>query len=208
MRKVKGHVEFQPTVEETESSMQEEERYSGTTISPSEAMWIRTKVQSVMKQQFAQAHANVLARAKLENTPIVQGSSSKSSDATARVDAIDLISQSVASLQKSQPSVLPGSPILVASTPSHAGNGGSAPRFSQLPSGSHPSPPPPPFATMHWKPKEPPCFFGRSSEDVHTWTSLVCHYLTFIGGNDAQQVAYSVTLLRESAHEWYIGYER
>ena len=29
-----------------------------------------------------------------------------------------------------------------------------------------------------------------------------------MGGSDAQQVAYSVTLLRESAHEWYIGYER
>ena len=36
MRKVKGHVEFQPTVEGTESSIQEEERYSGTTISPLE----------------------------------------------------------------------------------------------------------------------------------------------------------------------------
>ena len=57
------------------------------------------------------------------------------------------------------------------------------------------------------KPKEPPCFYGRSSEDVHTWTSLVRHYLTFMGGGDAQQVAYSVTLLREHAHEWYMGYE-
>ena len=26
--------------------------------------------------------------------------------------------------------------------------------------------------------------------------------------SDAEQVAYSVTLLCESAHEWYIGYER
>ena len=34
------------------------------------------------------------------------------------------------------------------------------------------------------------------------------HFLAFMGGSDAQQVAYSVTLLRESAHEWYIGYER
>ena len=64
------------------------------------------------------------------------------------------------------------------------------------------------FATTQWKPKEPPCFYGRSSEDVHTWTSLVRHYLTFTGGGDAQQVAYSVTLLREHAHEWYMGYER
>ena len=53
MRKVEGHVEFQPTVEETESSMLEEERYSGTTISPSEVARIRAEVQSVMKQQFA-----------------------------------------------------------------------------------------------------------------------------------------------------------
>ena len=59
-----------------------------------------------------------------------------------------------------------------------------------------------------WRPKEPPCFYGKSSEDVHTWTSLVRHYLTFMGGNDAQQVAYSITLLRDSAHEWYMGYER
>ena len=49
MRKVKGHVEFQPTVEETESSMQEEEWYSGTTISLLEVVRIRAEVQSVMK---------------------------------------------------------------------------------------------------------------------------------------------------------------
>ena len=34
------------------------------------------------------------------------------------------------------------------------------------------------------------------------------HYLAFMAGNDTQQVAYTVTLLRESAHEWYTGYER
>ena len=141
-------------------------------MSPSEAAHIRAEVQSVMKQQFAQAHANVLAQ---ENTPVAQGSSSKSGDAIAKVDVIDLISQSIASLQKSQPSVLLDSPILVANTPSHTRNGGSALGFSQLSSGLHPSPPHPPFATMHWKPKERLCFFGCNSEDVHTWTSLVRH---------------------------------
>ena len=40
------------------------------------------------------------------------------------------------------------------------------------------------------------------------WTSLVRHYFAFMGGNDAQQVAYAVTLLRNSAHEWYTAYER
>ena len=39
------------------------------------------------------------------------------------------------------------------------------------------------------------------------WTSLVWHYFTFMGGNDAQQVAYTVTLLCDSAHEWYTTYE-
>ena len=64
------------------------------------------------------------------------------------------------------------------------------------------------FAMTQWRPKEPPYFYGRSSEDVHTWTSLVRPYLSFMGGSDTQQVAYSITLLREHAHEWYMGYER
>ena len=34
------------------------------------------------------------------------------------------------------------------------------------------------------------------------------HYLTFMGGNDAQQVAYAITLLRDAAHECYMAYER
>ena len=65
-----------------------------------------------------------------------------------------------------------------------------------------------PFATAAWKPKEPPCFFGRSAEDAHTWVSLVRNYLTFMSGSDAQQVAYTATLFREAAHEWYISFER
>ena len=43
-----------------------------------------------------------------------------------------------------------------------------------------------PFATVAWKPKEPPCFFGRSTEDAHTWVSLVRNYLTFMSGSDSQ----------------------
>ena len=142
------------------------DEYSGTTISPLEEARIREEVRIVMKQQFAEAHA------KLESNPVVHGNISKSGNTAAGSDVIDLISQSVASLQKSQPTILPGSPILVASTPSHVGNGGSALGFSHLSSGSHPSPPPPPFATMHWKPKEPPCFSDavpRMSIPGHPW---------------------------------------
>ena len=65
-----------------------------------------------------------------------------------------------------------------------------------------------PFATAAWKPEEPPCFFGQNTEDAHTWVSLVCNYLTFMSSSDAQQVAYMVTLFRESAHEWYMAHER
>ena len=35
-------------------------------------------------------------------------------------------------------------------------------------------------------------------EDIHAWTSLAHHYLAFMGGSDAQQVAYTVTLLHVS----------
>ena len=40
------------------------------------------------------------------------------------------------------------------------------------------------------------------------WTSLMRHYFTFMGGSDAQQVAYAMTFLCDSAHEWYAAYER
>ena len=98
-----------------------------------------------------------------------------------------------------------GSEVSVASTTNNRGN---AIEFSQLLQQVGADSQPQMFATTTWKPKEPPCFYGRNSEDVHTWTSLVHHYLTFMGGGDAQQVAYSVTLLREHAHEWYMGYEK
>ena len=209
MKEVSGPTKPQPTVSEKENSMQDEDQYSGKEISPGEAARIREEVQGVMKQQFAQVHAHAEAISNLERKLAAQKTISKFVNAVAEEEKIiDLISKSAASLQKSPPSVLPSSPISVASNPSHVGNGGSALRFLYLSSESHPSPPLPLFATMYWKPKEPPCFFGRSSEDAHTWTSLVRHYLTFVGDSDAQQVTYSVTLLRESAHEWYIGYER
>ena len=95
----------------------------------------------------------------------------------------------------------------MASTPSYAGNGGSAPGFSHLTQNTTAASPQTMFTMMQWKPKEPPCYYGRSTEDDHTWTSLVRHYLTFMVGSDAQQVLYSVTLLHDFAHEWRIGYE-
>ena len=158
------------------------------------------EVREVMQKKFAKGPA------KLESNPIAQNAAFvKSGTATSETNVIDLIAQSVNSLQQLQPAVLPGSPISLASTSGPTGNAAS---FSHISSGPHSSPPPQILASMHWKLKEPPCFFGHSSEDVHTWTSLVRHYLTFMGGSDAQQVAYAMTLLRETAHEWFMGYER
>ena len=107
--------------------------------------------------------------------------------------------------QNSAPMAIAGTEVSVASTSNDRGN---TVEFSRLSQQVGATSQPQMFATTTWKPKEPPCFYGRSSEDVHTWTSLVRHYLTFMGGSDAQQATYSVTLLREHAHEWYMGYEK
>ena len=88
--------------------------------------------------------------------------------------------------------IIPNSPISVAST---SPNGEGTDPFLRISRSANPQPPITTFATAQWRPKEPPCFFGRSTEDVHTWTSLVRHYLTFMAGSDAQQVAYTVTFL-------------
>ena len=140
MKKVRGPKLPQPTVRERENSIQDEDQYSGTEISPGEAARIRDEVQGVMKQQFVQARAHAEAISNLEKKIAAQESRSKSVNTTAGEDeVIDLISKSATSLQKSPPSVLLGSPISVASTPSHVGMAGVLRGFSQLSSGSHPS---------------------------------------------------------------------
>ena len=99
---------------------------------------------------------------------------------------IDLTRKSGGSLQTSTPLTIAGSDASVASTIPSQNDGGKVVAFSRLSQGMDAASTPQVFATMQWKPKEPPCFYGRSSEDVHTWTFLVRHYLTFMGGSDAQ----------------------
>ena len=89
----------------------------------------------------------------------------------------------------------------MASTRSHVGAGENQNSFARMMTSTGADNSAQTFANVQWRPKEPPCYYGRSTEDVHMWTSLVRHYLTFMGGNDAQQVAYAVTLLRDAAHE-------
>ena len=92
--------ELQKALEESarlNSTIEEE----SSTVSPEEAARIRAEVQAVMKQQFAKARANVLAHAKLESNPVASCKDSVySGTATANPEVIDLITQSVASLQK------------------------------------------------------------------------------------------------------------
>ena len=64
------------------------------------------------------------------------------------------------------------------------------------------------FGHNHLETKGTSVFLWAQYRRYHTCTSLVHYYLAFMAGSDAQQVAYSVILLSEIAHEWYIGYER
>ena len=174
----------------TESTTTDEHTHPNigeTTISTHEAQKIRGDVHAVMHEQFAKGHAALRANLGL---PIEEVSTSGKATSTRTVD---LVSSSVNRGGNSVPRSSFGSPVPVT-------NPGSA--SPSVTSGAQP------FATTAWKPKEPLCFFGRSAEDAHTWVSLVRNYLTFMSGSDAQQVAYTATLFREAAHEWYISFER
>ena len=109
--------------------------------------------------------------------------------------------------QPLEPIAIAGSEVSVANTQPGNEAVGEQSAFSRMMqnAGAGPSAP---FPNVMWRPKEPPCYFGRTGEDVHTWTSLVRCYLSFMGGSDAQQVTYAVTLLRDHAHEWFSAYER
>ena len=109
--------------------------------------------------------------------------------------------------EPSRPEAIAGSEVSMASTHSKSGVGENHNSFPRMMS-SGPESTGQTFSNVQWRPKEPPCYYGKSSEDVHMWTSLVRHYLTFMGGSDLQQVAYAVTLLRDAAHEWFTAYER
>ena len=158
-----------------------------TTVSTREAQKIHDNVHAVMHEQYAEGRAALRANLGL------QAEGEVSSGKAAHSGTIDLVSSSVQTGGSQVPRTSFGSPVPVT-------NPGSA--SPSVNSGAQP------FATAAWKPKEPPCFFGRSAEDAHTWVSLVRNYLTFMSGSDAQQVAYTATLFREAAHEWYMSFER
>ena len=54
------------------------------------------------------------------------------------------------------------------------------------------------------KPKDPPIFYGRASEDVSTWISKVSDFFYLTGATERQQVANAATLLQEAAADWWV----
>ena len=161
--------------------------FGTTTIAESEAQRIKDEVYGVMREQFAAGRAALRAELGLPAEEV------KLDKTAPEMRTVETGSRSAESEGNSVPRSSFGSPVSVTNpTPS-----------TTTVMHAQPS-----FATAAWKPKEPPCFFGRSAEDAHTWVSLVRNYLTFMSGSDAQQVAYTVTLFRDAAHEWYCSFER
>ena len=169
-----------------------------TTISSKQAEIIRDEVRSTLRKVFPG-----IAQFGTHSASLNRGSESGHSGTTSAA-VINLSGHS----QRSVPEAIAGSEVSVASTQSNNGTGENQNSFARMMASTGAANPAQTFANVQWRPKEPPCYYGRSTEDVHMWTSLVRHYLTFMGGSDAQQVAYAVTLLRDSAHEWYIAYEK
>ena len=66
----------------------------------------------------------------------------------------------------------------------------------------------PSHAVKVWRPREPPLFCGRSTEDAHRWVSIMRNYLIFVECPEKQKVAFISTFLREAAHEWLLLHEK
>ena len=53
------------------------------------------------------------------------------------------------------------------------------------------------------KPKDPPTYHGKATEDIEVWSQQVDNYLQLLGGDDQMQVAYVGTLLQGAAQLWF-----
>ena len=186
---------------ETSSTTQSKSQptVGNTSIMTEEAQRIKEMVQDTIREQFT------LGRAALRSNLGLPAQNLKTyGDGAKEENILDGGSIPLTeSLKKNTPSTVPvGNPVPRSSF------GSPLPVQPASSSVQYPASGSQQFATAAWKPKEPPCFFGRNTEDAYTWVSLVRNYLTFMSGSDAQQVAYTVTLFRESAHEWYMAHER
>ena len=58
------------------------------------------------------------------------------------------------------------------------------------------------------KPREPPIFAGKVSEDVELWLYTVRAYFRTVAAPEAQKVGYTLTMLQDAAREWWTQWVR
>ena len=58
------------------------------------------------------------------------------------------------------------------------------------------------------KPREPPIFAGKVSEDVDLWLYTVRAYFRTVAAPKAQKVGYTLTMLQDAAREWWTQWVR
>ena len=138
--------------------------FGTTTISETEAQNIKNEVRTIMAEQIAEGRAALRAELGLPARNAINDEAA----AALRLKEVEM--HSAESEAKSVPRSSFGSLVSVTDP---------VPSTTMVLSAQ------PSFATAAWKPKEPPCFFGRSTEDAHTWVSLVRNYLTFMSGSDS-----------------------
>ena len=90
----------------------------------------------------------------------------------------------------------------------HRRNGGNGNGSTQSSFNMTPSMPSPSTSTFNIaiKPRDPPAFHGKATEDVTTWLSKVEDFFHLVGANPQQQVAYTATLLLDAAADWWTGF--
>ena len=98
----------------------------------------------------------------------------ESSTGNSHTSVIDLTRKSGESLQTPAPLTIAGSDVLVASIVPSQKDGGKAIVFSRLSQGTDAASAPQMIVRLcSGSLKSLPCYYGRSTKDVHTWTSLV-----------------------------------
>lgn len=58
------------------------------------------------------------------------------------------------------------------------------------------------------KPRQPPVFTGKVSEDIEMWISTVRAYFRTVAAPESQKVGFTLTLLQDAAKEWWIQWVR
>ena len=58
------------------------------------------------------------------------------------------------------------------------------------------------------KPREPPVFAGKVSEDIDLWLHTVRAYFRTVAAPEEQKIGYTLTMLQDAAREWWTQWVR